>query len=152
MQGQGHLEGPNSVHVCSDDGDSFVASLGVSERETPQKIHLEKQQRHFKFWWWVNLKDTLLKQCVYSKLCTYLAPWLECAPLRTEENILEVQLDVVLNTRHFGESVHEGSDKEYSRRPTSRTWVSKKQTKKERKKDERWLLLLLTEEKHVHID
>lgn len=41
MQGQGHLEGPNSVHVCSDDGDSSVASLGVSEGETPQKIHLK---------------------------------------------------------------------------------------------------------------
>lgn len=43
MQGQGHLEGPNSVHVCSDDGDSSVASLGISEGETPQKIHLETQ-------------------------------------------------------------------------------------------------------------
>lgn len=41
MQGQGHLEGPNSVHVCRNDGDSTVASLGVSEGETPQKIHLE---------------------------------------------------------------------------------------------------------------
>lgn len=46
MQGQGHLEGPNSVHVCSDDGDSFVASLGVSEGETAQKIHLETQTRN----------------------------------------------------------------------------------------------------------
>lgn len=43
MEGQSHLEGPDSVHVCSDDGDSSVAPLGVSEGETPQKIHLKTQ-------------------------------------------------------------------------------------------------------------
>lgn len=40
------------------------------------------------------------------QLYTYLAPRLECAPLWTEEHILEVQLDVILNARHFGERVY----------------------------------------------
>lgn len=40
-------------------------------------------------------------------LYSNLAPRLECAPLWTEENILEVQLDVVLNARHYGEWFNE---------------------------------------------
>ncbi len=40
------------------------------------------------------------------QLQTYLAPGLEGAPLWTEEHILEVQLDVILNARHFGNRVN----------------------------------------------
>lgn len=46
MQSQSHLKGPDSVHICSNDGDSFVAPLGVSESETSQKIHLKKQEKN----------------------------------------------------------------------------------------------------------
>lgn len=40
VQRQGHLEGPHSVHVCSDDGDPLVAALGVPESEAPHEVHL----------------------------------------------------------------------------------------------------------------
>lgn len=38
----------------------------------------------------------------HPELFTHLAPRLECAPLWTEEDILEVQLDVILDAGHFG--------------------------------------------------
>lgn len=67
----------------------------------------------------------LVRQGVHPELCTHLAPRLECAPLWTEENILEVQLDVVLNTRHFGDSVNEESGKYKSLRRRVRTCKDK---------------------------
>lgn len=40
VQSQGHLKGPHSVHVCSDDGDPSVGALGVPESEAPHEVHL----------------------------------------------------------------------------------------------------------------
>lgn len=44
MQSHGHLKGPNSVHVCSDDGDPSVAALGVPENEAPQQVYLQEDR------------------------------------------------------------------------------------------------------------
>lgn len=89
MQGQGHLKGANRVHVCSDDGDSFVASLGVSEGETPQKIHLKthtSKQNHNKTKQNVSIQTSdggrvlhwsqakSLRQVGHPELRTHLAP------------------------------------------------------------------------------
>lgn len=39
---------------------------------------------------------------------THLTPGLERAPLWPQENILEVQLDVILNARHYGNKTYWG--------------------------------------------
>lgn len=42
VQSQGHLKGPHSVHVSSDDGDASVAALRVPEAEAPHQVHLKE--------------------------------------------------------------------------------------------------------------
>lgn len=113
MQSQGHLKGPYSVHVCSDDGDPSVAALGVPEREAPHEIHLERHKEiitAFQLQMWVIhyiCIQVIRREDIHPVLYTNLAPRLECTPLWTEENILEVQLDVVLNARHFAKWFNE---------------------------------------------
>lgn len=112
-----------------------------SSEDPPKDTHKQtnnnktkRKHSNFRRWvcFYIGFQAILVRQGVHPELCTHLAPWLECATLWTEENILEVQLDVVLNTRHFGESVNEESGKYKSLRPRVRTCKGK---------NRRWLLL-----------
>lgn len=42
VKSQGHVKGPDSVHVGSDDRDPSVAAFRVSEGKAPLQVHLKQ--------------------------------------------------------------------------------------------------------------
>lgn len=127
MQCHGHLKGSNRVHVSSDDGNTSVTAFWVSESKAAHQIHLTNKsikERRWRMWerekgltydekcicWqsaivnaciiWIikaicHFKCTLIKQTPL-----YLTTGLERAAFGTEQHILEVEFDVVLDARH----------------------------------------------------
>ena len=84
----GHWENTDSVHVGRHDRNAWIFFFTVAKRVFTNQIHL------------------LTKHVITSKIDqltireTYITSTLDRATFRSDQNVLEIQLGVVVNTRH----------------------------------------------------